>query len=85
MHNKAYNWKNGTSQTVAAASGNISLGGMAPGSYRIQYWNTHSGGATYGGVVTASNGWITVPANNITNDIAIKIFMVRLFLPVTQR
>jgi hypothetical protein len=78
VHHKAYISKNGTSETVSPASGNITLGGMAPGEYRIQYWNTHNGKMTNGETVLVKDGSISLPVELVRNDVAIKIISNRL-------
>jgi len=51
----------------------LHLGGMADGSYRIEFWDTYKGGCVHEVTASAKNGVVICPAPAFTSDIAGKI------------
>ncbi|MEN6532442.1 MAG: hypothetical protein ABFD89_02195 [Bryobacteraceae bacterium] len=78
IQNKAHTWKTVVdSVTVAAISGNIRIGGFAPGRlHRLDWWDTYR---TTGQVTSTTSirsgadGILTIPVQNLATDVAVKI------------
>lgn len=70
VQHKDHRWKGTANPTPV--SGTFTLTGMTNGTYTLEYWNTTTGAKTTASA-TASGGNLSIPVNNLSADVAIKI------------
>lgn len=75
VDNLSHTWVNDVNQTnLVPATGTITLQGLEPARYEIQYWNTNTGVVT--GTVranTSAQGQLAIRLSSLTTDTALKI------------
>ncbi len=90
VSHRQHTWRNVVDGVpIAPISGTVTLPDMAPGLYRVQWWDTYSGTVTLTQTVLSAgtNLTLSLPAP-LTRDVALqleRIFAHRLALPIVQR
>ena len=74
IDNRRSTWKNVVDNvTIGPESAQVSLDGLADGTYQAEWWDTTTGGITRTEDVQCSQGRITLSVSGLTSDIACKI------------
>lgn len=82
IDNSGNTWKNTVDgNSVAPASGTVTIAGLNNGSYAVEWWDTSTGTITSTDTAQCVSGNLVLNVSNLTSDVACKVYSTASSLP----